>query len=123
MEVSTDHKRSKSTLTLDEKIKQIDRTKFDALEYAAELLRLIFDVNKKTLPNFEQLQLIEHRTFRYYWVRDREKAWADVLKIISDVCRSQSNGNFRQTYCQTLLQTNQNEQKEIERLLQIPISD
>jgi hypothetical protein len=119
MDVSTDDKPSKTVLTLEEKFSQIDRTKFDVLEYATQLLHLIADENKKTLPTLEQLQLIEHYIFRYYWTNNQEKTWTQILEIISHVFENESNENFRQIYCQNLLEMNQNEQEEIERLFQI----
>lgn len=123
MDVSSDPKRSKSSLTLDEKINQIDRTKFDVFEYAREVLRLINETNKKILPTFEQLQSLEHRIIRYYWTKEPEQTWSKILDLINDLFGNDIQGNFRQIYRQNLLQINSNEEKEIERLLPMTISD
>lgn len=120
MDVSTDHKRSKSSLTLEEKIHQIDRTKFDVIAYAREVLRLISETNKKTLPTFEQLQCLEQRTFRYYWTKSSEQTWSTILDLIPEIFQ---NDLQRQIYRQHLLESNPHEEKEIERLLPITNSD
>ena len=119
MDGSSDHKRSKTSLTLDEKINQIDRTKFDVFDYAREVLRLINETNKKTLPTFEQLQSFEHRIVRYYWTKDSEQTWSKILDFLDD----HTQDDFRQIYRENLLQTHSNEEKEIERLLPMTISD
>ena len=85
MDISTDQKRSKSSLTLEEKIHQIDRTKFDVIEYAREVLRLISDTNKKTRPTIEQLQSLEQRTCRYYWTKYPEQTWSTILNLIPEI--------------------------------------
>jgi hypothetical protein len=123
MDVSTDSKQSKTTLTLNDKIKQIDRTKFDVFEYVTQLLHLIADENKKNLPTLEQLQLIETFVFRYYWTVNQDQTWTKIFEMISHVFNNELNENFRQIYYQNLLDVNKNEQKEIERLFQIITSN
>ena len=123
MDVSTDSKQSKTVLTLDDKIKQIDRTKFDVFEYATQLLHLIADENKQNLPTFEQLQLIETYVFRYYWTINQDQTWTKILEMINQVFNNEFTENFRQIYYQNLLEVNQNEQKELERLFQIITSN
>jgi len=121
MDVSTDHKRTKTSLTLEEKFKQIDRTKFDVLEYATQLLHLISDENNRNLPTFEQLQLLEYNIFRFYWTTNPVKTWSEILDILSHTFKNESNENFRHSYLKNLLEMNQMNQKEIERLLQITL--
>ncbi len=115
MDVSTDHKRTKTSLTFEEKIKQIDRAKFDIFEYATELLHLISNENNQTLPTLEQLQLLENKIFRFYWTSDQQKTWSEILDLIKKVFQDVSN----EIYLKNLLENNPNDQKEIERLLQI----
>jgi hypothetical protein len=121
MDRSNDHKRTKSSLTLEEKFKQIDRTKFDVFEYGKQLLHLISDENNKSLPTFEQLQLLEYNIFRFYWTSNQEKTWSQILDILSDIFENEPSENFRNSYSKILLEMNINEQKEIERLLQITL--
>ncbi len=116
---STDHKRTKSSLTLEEKIKQIDRSKFDIFEYATQLLHLISDENNQNLPTFEQLQLIQGNIDRYYWTPPEENNWCQILDIINNIFVNESTENFRQNYAKQLLEINKDKQLEIERLLQI----
>ena len=120
MSGSTDHKRTKSSLTLPEKVQEVDRTKFNVFEYAGELLRLISMENGKTVPSLEQLQLVESSVMRYYWTPDQQKAWCRVLDTISDIFESEAQDNqFRQWYSKRLLAANETSQTEIDRLLQI----
>jgi len=121
MDVSTDHKRTKTSLTLEEKFKQIDRTKFDVLEYATQLFHLILDENNGNLPTFEQLQLLEYNIFRFYWTSNQEKTWSEILDILSHIFKNELNENFRHSYLKNLLEINKMNQKEIERLLQITL--
>jgi hypothetical protein len=123
MDLSTDHKRTTTTtsLTLEEKFKQIDRTKFDVLEYSTKLLHLILDENNKNLPTLEQLQLLENNILRFYWTLDQQKTWSQILDIIKNVFMNDSNDNFRHSYAKQLLEMNTNDQIEIERLLQITL--
>ena len=116
MDGSTDHKRPKTSLTLEEKTKQIDRTKFNVLEYATQLLHLISEENKKNLPSLEQLQLIEQLLFRYYWTINPDQTWSQVLDMISQVFE---NDSFRQNYYENLVELHPKDQTEIERLFQI----
>jgi hypothetical protein len=119
MDISTDHKPTEISLTLEEKFKQIDRTKFDVLEYGQQLLHLISNENNKNLPTLEQLQLIEHNIFRFYWTPNQQKTWSQILDIINHIFENEFHENFRHFYYKNLLEMNKNEQKEIERLLQI----
>jgi hypothetical protein len=121
MDRSNDYERTKSSLTLEEKFKQIDRTKFDVFEYGKQLLHLISDENNKSLPTFEQLQLLEYNIFRFYWTSNQEKTWSQILDILSDIFENEPSENFRNSYSKILLEMNINEQKEIERLLQITL--
>ena len=121
MDVSTDHKQIKTSLTLQEKFKQIDRTKFDVLEYATKLLHLISDENNKTLPTLEQLQLLQHNIIRFYWTLNQQTTWSQILDMIKNVFMNESNDNFRHAYSKQLLEMNKNDQIEIERLLQITL--
>jgi len=121
MDVSTDHKRTKTSLTLEEKFKEIDRTKFDVLEYATQLLHLISDDNNRNLPTFEQLQLLKYNIFRYYWTSNQDKTWSEILDILSHIFKNESNENFRHSYLKNLLEINKINQQEIEQLLQITL--
>lgn len=121
MDVSTDHKRTKTSLTLEEKFKEIDRTKFDVLEYATQLLHLISDENNRNLPTFEQLQLLKYNIFRYYWTSNQDKTWSEILDILNHIFKNESNENFRHSYLKNLLEINKINQQEIERLLQITL--
>jgi hypothetical protein len=119
MEVPSDHKRTKSSLTLQDKFKEIDRTKFNVSEYATKLIDLISDENKKNLPTFEQLQLLERIIFRFYWTSDQQKTWSQILDIIKNVFTIELKDNFRHFYAKQLLETNKDDQVEIQRLLQV----
>ena len=119
MEIPMDHKRIKNSLTLQEKFKQIDRTKFDVLEYATKLIHLIAEENNQNLPTLQQLQLLERILFRFYWTPNQQKTWLQILDIIENVFTIESKDNSRLFYSKQLLETNKNDQIEIERLLQI----
>lgn len=119
MEVTTDHKRTKTSLTFDEKVKKIDRTKFDVLEYANQLLHLISNENNQNLPTFEQLQLLKYNIFHFYWTPNDENTWSQILDNLHHIFQNESNENFRQTYFENLLEIDRNNQQEIEQLLQI----
>ncbi|CAF3370830.1 unnamed protein product [Rotaria sp. Silwood1] len=118
-DISTNHKRTKTSLTFEEKCKQLDRTKYNILEYATQFLHLISDENNKNLPTLKQLQLLEHDVFHFYWISNQQKTWSDIIDIVSQVFLNELKDNFRHFYSQQLLKTNENNQNEIERLLQI----
>ena len=119
MEVSTDHKRAKPSITLEEKLKQIDRTKFNVYEFATELLQHISDENSQTLPTFEQLRILESSVIRFYWTPDQDETWYQILDLLTKIFLQESNDNFRQTYSKNLIELNPTHQIEIEHLLQI----
>ena len=120
MEPSVDQKRSKTTLTFEEQYQQIDRTKFDVLEYATELLQLIFQRNQKALPTFEQLQLLERLVGRYYWTSNAQQTWSNILEKISSIFDHPSNDEpFRSFYSKRLRESHEHRASEIDRLLQM----
>ncbi|UJR15816.1 hypothetical protein I4U23_002745 [Adineta vaga] len=119
VDISMDHKRSKPSLTLQEKLKQIDRTKFNVYEYAMELIQHISDENNQSLPTFEQLQMLESNVIRFYWTPDQEITWSQILDSIRNAFLMESNDDFRQLYSKKLVENNPDNQIEIERLLQI----
>ncbi|CAF3832396.1 unnamed protein product, partial [Adineta steineri] len=121
IEGSTNHKRVKTPLTLQERFKQIDRTKFDVFEYAAKLLQHISNENNNDLPTLEQLKLLESYIMRFYWTSDPQKTWSQILDIISNIFIKESNNDFRQFYSKKLLEMNKDDQVEIDRLLQITL--
>jgi hypothetical protein len=121
MDTSTDHIPTKTLLTFQEKIRQIDRIKYNVLEYATTFLHIISDENNKTLPTLEQLQLLEHNILRYYWTLNQQKTWSQILDIIKNVFMNESMDDFHQSYSKQLLEMHMNDQIEIERLLQITI--
>lgn len=120
MEPSVDQKRSKTTLTFEEQYQQIDRTKCDVLEYATELLELIFQRNQKRLPTLEQLQLVERLVGRYYWTSNAQQTWSNILEKISSIYNYPSNGEpFRSFYSKRLREFDEHHANEIDRLLQM----
>ncbi|CAF1507076.1 unnamed protein product, partial [Adineta steineri] len=121
IEGSTNHKRVKTPLTLQERFKQIDRTKFDVFEYATKLLQHISNENNNDLPTLEQLKLLESYIMRFYWTSDQQKIWSQILDIISNIFIKESRNDFRQFYSKKLLEMNKDDQIEIDRLLQITL--
>ncbi|CAF1374597.1 unnamed protein product [Adineta steineri] len=121
IEGSTNHKRVKTPLTLQERFKQIDRTKFDVFEYATKLLQHISNENNNDLPTLEQLKLFESYIMRFYWTSDQQKTWSQILDIISNIFIKESYNDFRQFYSKKLLEMNKDDQIEIDRLLQITL--
>ncbi|CAF0911610.1 unnamed protein product [Rotaria sordida] len=120
-DISMDYKRTKTLLTFEEKYKQLDRTKYNVLEYATQFLHLISDENNKNLPTLKQLQLLEHDIFHFYWTSNKQKTWSDIIDIISKIFLNELNDNFLYIYSKDLLEMNNNDQYEIERLLQIKL--
>ena len=115
-----DQKRSKTTLTFEEQYQKIDRTKCDLLDYANELLQLIFNANHKVLPTLDQLQLLERLVGRYYWIDNARQTWSKILEMIRTIFNPPvSEGSFRLFYSKRLRESDEQRANEIDRLLQL----
>jgi len=117
---TNDDKRRKSSLTLEEKLHQIDRTKFDVFEYATQYLQLVFDENPQTYPTFEQLLALESCIQRYYWTNDFNQTWKQILETIQQIYQNVSTEKNLKDY---LIETHPEQEIEINRLLQIKSDD
>lgn len=116
MDVSNDDKRGRSSLTLEEKLHQIDRTKFDVFEYATQYLQLLFDENPQTYPTLEQLRTLETCIKRYYWTNDFVQTWKQILDNIQHIYQNLSSEKDLRDF---LIENHPEQDIEIDRLLQI----
>ena len=66
----------------EDKCKQIDRSKFNVIEYATEILNFISDENDQHIPTLEQLQYLQQTIFRFYWTPNQQTTWIQILDII-----------------------------------------